>query len=360
MASWSNNNYNANTGVGPGVLGAVKSGTYNTGFGNNVMSNISTGSDNTGVGYQVMVNTTNGADNTAVGYKAGSVLGAGAANNTILGSGALTNSAGATTNNAVVGYKALGNVTLGTNNVAIGAEALQGPANTPTTTTDTIAIGYRALNANTSGTGNTAVGTQALLANTTGTQNTAIGFQSLSIFPALTNVTAIGYLAGTGGGFNLANPPNNNSVILGNGATTIYAGTTTITLVSDSRDKANIEPLPIGLDFINSLNPVRFKFDPRSRYDDGISDGSKASDEWSTGFIAQELEVVQPDWLKIATKLSDDQYMARPGEVLIPLVKAVQELSAKVQPPPDLSIIQSLLEQVQALQVQVQALQAPQ
>ena len=105
---------------------------------------------------------------------------------------------------------------------------------------------------------------------------------------------------------------------------------------------------------------MRFKFDPRSRYDDGISDGSKASDEWSTGFIAQELEVVQPDWLKIATKLSDDQYMARPGEVLIPLVKAVQELSAKVQPPPDLSIIQSLLEQVQALQVQVQALQAPQ
>ena len=290
-----------------------------------------------------MVKTSNGADNTAVGYKAAYVIGDASTGNSVLGSGALTNSQAATSNNAVVGYQALGNVTLGTNNVAIGAQALQGPANTNTTVTNTVAVGYQALTANTSGTGNTAVGTQALLANTTGVQNTAIGFQSLNTFANLTNVTAIGYLAGTGGPFSSAAPVN-NSVILGNGATTLYAGTTTITLISDSRDKANIEPLPVGLDFINSLNPVRYKFDPRSRYDDGISDGSKASDEWSTGFIAQELEVVQPDWLKIATKLSDDQYMARPGEVLIPLVKAVQELSA----------------QVQSLQAQVQALQAPQ
>jgi len=346
MASWANKNYNANTGVGPGVLGAVKSGTYNTGFGNNVMSNISTGSDNTGVGYQVMVNTTNGADNTAVGYKAGSVLGAGAANNTILGSGALSNYTGDTSDN-----------------VAIGSNALKGP-NATATGRGLVAVGSSALAANyTTGTYNTAVGFQALTANTSGTKNTAIGYNSLSGTTTTDNTTAIGYNAGSVSDWGTTPIPN-DCVILGNTSVTrIYCSTAASSgfyTISDRRDKKDIEPLPIGLDFINSLNPVRFKFDPRSRYDDGISDGSKASDEWSTGFIAQELEVVQPDWLSIAFKASDDQYFASPQAVLIPLVKAVQELSAKVQPPPDLSIIQSLLEQVQSLQAQVQALQAPQ
>ena len=39
---------------------------------------------------------------------------------------------------------------------------------------------------------------------------------------------------------------------------------------------------------------------------------------------------VQPEWFKLAVKLDDDHYTAKPGEVLIPLVRAVQELSAQI------------------------------
>jgi hypothetical protein len=136
-------------------------------------------------------------------------------------------------------------------------------------------------------------------------------------------------------GYNAASPledPFDNIIVLGNSAiTTIYCQQTTISpLSSDARDKTEVETIPLGLDFINQLRPVKYKYDSRSRYENGIPDGSKADDFWTTGFIAQEVMAVQPDWFKMAHELGKDHLTATPGMVLMPLLKAVQELSAQV------------------------------
>ena len=63
-------------------------------------------------------------------------------------------------------------------------------------------------------------------------------------------------------------------------------------------------------------------------------DGSKASDKWVEGFVAQELQEVvknhNAEWLGIVDDSNPDKLEAAPHKVVIPLVKAVQELSAMV------------------------------
>jgi len=96
---------------------------------------------------------------------------------------------------------------------------------------------------------------------------------------------------------------------------------TTITAISDQRDKKNIVPLPIGLEFINELNPVEFDWNMR--------DGGKV-DIHEFGFIAQELKSAQE---KLGIKVPNLVYEANPdkleasyGTLLPVMVKAIQEL----------------------------------
>lgn len=228
--------------------------------------------------------------------------------NTAIGNNALPLTQGAG-NNTAVGASALSqNFSSNNGNTAVGSGALQAA-----TATNNTAVGQGALGAVTTGTNNTAIGTSA---GATGTNNLTTG----------TNVTLIG---------NAAQSPTaneNNTIVLGNSSIAkIYAQVTTITaLSSDARDKTDVETIPLGLDFINQLRPVKFKYDVRDRYENGIPDGSKADDFWTTGFIAQEVMNVQPDWFPMATVLGEDRLTACPGMVLMPLLKAVQELSAKV------------------------------
>jgi hypothetical protein len=99
---------------------------------------------------------------------------------------------------------------------------------------------------------------------------------------------------------------------------------------SDSRLKENISDVSLGLDFVNSLKPREYKRVGRTRT--------------HMGFVAQEVEAVLPDatgtslWTKSvsntagpdeAENLVETQGL-RYEEFLAPLVKAVQELSAKV------------------------------
>ena len=47
---------------------------------------------------------------------------------------------------------------------------------------------------------------------------------------------------------------------MGNGSTDhLRCNTSTINSYSDRRDKTDIVDLPIGLDFVNDLNPVQYK-----------------------------------------------------------------------------------------------------
>jgi hypothetical protein len=199
------------------------------------------------------------------------------------------------------------------------------------------------MNGNTTGNGNTALGNAALYACTTGTDNVAVGRSTLASLTTGTYNTAIGLVAGNTGTNNITSGSNNtligynaqatsstvsNQITLGNSSiSTIRAQVTSITALSDARDKKNIQPLGVGLDFVKTLNPVTFDWNMR--------DGGKV-DVPDTGFIAQELMAAE-DAIEMADKLqltyrdNPEKLEATQGRLIPILVKAIQELAAEVE-----------------------------
>ena len=118
-----------------------------------------------------------------------------------------------------------------------------------------------------------------------------------------------------------------NEITLGNASiATLRCQITSITALSDRRDKKDIVPLELGLDFVNSLNPVKFTWNTR--------DGAKVGQQ-EAGFIAQELDEAQiaagaETYLDIVLKENLDKLEAAPGKLIPVLVKAIQDLSAEV------------------------------
>jgi len=105
----------------------------------------------------------------------------------------------------------------------------------------------------------------------------------------------------------------------------IYATNTTVS-TSDRREKTNITPTLLGLDFINALNPVSYKW--------------KKKPERPTyyGLIAQEVietlkehGIESRDGFGGITGTEDSSYGARYEEFIAILIKAVQELSEKIK-----------------------------
>jgi hypothetical protein len=110
------------------------------------------------------------------------------------------------------------------------------------------------------------------------------------------------------------------------------------TVTSDKRDKADITDFTHGLSWINKLRPVTYRWDMRSKYDDGIPDGSKKEQKLNIGLIAQEeLEIEKEHGfandkndMLITTENADGNY-GMEYERLVPiLVNAIKELSVKV------------------------------
>jgi hypothetical protein len=101
---------------------------------------------------------------------------------------------------------------------------------------------------------------------------------------------------------------------------------TTITAISDARDKTDITALPVGLDFINSLNPVKFTWQMREPNE--VKDGTSEA-----GFIAQDLQTAQnaaeADYLGLVYDQDPEKLEASAGKLIPVLVKALQELSDK-------------------------------
>ena len=222
--------------------------------------------------------------------------------------------------------------TTGNQNVAVGATALD--ANT--TGDSCVAIGFDALGKNTTANQNTAVGKQALKENTTGDVNTAVGFTALYSTTTGSQNTAIGENAGaniTTGNNNICigrdssnlNATESNVITLGNSSNdNLRCNDTSISSLSDRRDKTEIIDLPAGLDFINNLLPRKFKWETR---DGNIKDGL-----YRAGFIAQELQEAQKDsdYLDLVLDKNPERLEAKQEHLIPVLVKAIQELSAKV------------------------------
>jgi len=117
------------------------------------------------------------------------------------------------------------------------------------------------------------------------------------------------------------------------------------TVASDKRDKTDVTPMEMGLDFVNKLEPVTYRWDKRSKYveqgedfRDLITDGTHKEDWLDTGFLAQDVEKLESEYgynisdkTNLTTTLSDDgnQYGLTYSKFVPILVKAIQELSAK-------------------------------
>ena len=331
-------------------------------------------SNNTAVGYQAGLATNTGVFSTFIGSKAGTANTTG--QNTFVGGQAGQGNTDGT-NNLGIGVNALQSNTTGDFSVAIGHFALQTQNITNGAAGYNTAVGHNAGNDITTGTNNTIIGANAGDAMTTGASNTFVGISAggVGVVTGNNNVgvgnsagnnitsgasnTCIGNdsgLALTTGGqnscigheANAASSGANNSFTLGNGdITTLRCNDTSISSLSDERDKTNIQDLPTeaGLVLINALRPVTFHWDRRDWYEDGKSDGSKIKTDFDKdvansglrqGFIAQEvaaavkgIKALEDD--KIVLDDNADKFEFAPAKLITNLVKAVQELSAKVK-----------------------------
>ena len=275
-----------------------------------------------------------GIGNTLIGRSAGANIGGGN-NNVALGTNALYLAYGTNQDNVAIGTNAGYYINdLCNANVCIGPYAGEYQSGS-----QNVCIGYFGGRGSSSslatGTNNVCIGTNSGRNLTTGSNNTLIGTVSATTTVLVTsgsNITTLGYLAAP------TTATVSNQVTLGNSSvTSLRCQVTTITALSDARDKTNIIDLPVGLDFINKLRPVKFTWAMREKdFDengDEIINPNNGVD--NAGFIAQELDEVETsenvDFLHLVLKDNPDKMEASYGKLLPVMVKAIQELSAKVE-----------------------------
>ena len=339
---------NAGTDPNTNFIGTMDSVPFNIRVNNQPAGRISPSNQNTSYGYQTLVNTTGGG-NTANGFVAlkNNINGS---YNTAIGSAALfTNTSGE--KNTATGVLAL-HANNGENNTANGVNALQfnstGNSNT--------GIGFNALQWNFDGNYNVAMGVGALLRNSSGNQNVAMGFGALQTNLSGNNNAALGYEANVATN-NLINATAiganavvnaSNKIRLGDASVTMIEGNPPMYTGSDGRFKTNIAENEVkGLEFIKKLRPVVYNFDTkkftefltknmseemRKQYLDKDFTASTAIRQ--SGFIAQEVEQAAKEvgynfnGVHVPEN-ENDNYSIAYSQFVVPLVKAVQELSKK-------------------------------
>ena len=185
---------------------------------------------------------------------------------------------------------------------------------------------------------NVAVGKNTLISVTTGDDNSAFGNSALQLTTGNNNV-GLGRNAGAtnttgtnnifiGNGASGSSTTVDNSITLGNSSHNILrCAVTSITSLSDERDKKDIKDLTVGLNFVENLRPVEFIWDERAEIG--------KHDIADFGFIAQDLKKSQEDveladTLKLVYEENPEKLEASYGKLVPILVKAIQELSAKV------------------------------
>ena len=280
-----------NIAIGKDALNTITTGTSNTGVGRSSLRLLTTGTENASVGISAMSNRTIGTENTALGSSAGGGLTTGN-QNTFLGrqSGQHTKTSNY---NVCVGFQAgfgidplgLPYAGMGDYNTCVGSKS-----------------GYQLTN----GTNNTFIGYEAGLTYTTGTNNICLGLGSIG-----TSLTA------------------SNEITLGNISNNVLrCAVTSITSLSDARDKKDVKELGAGLDFVKDLKPVEFVWDD--------PDENGKHDVKDFGFIAQDLKKSQEDaglaeTLKLVYEENPEKLEASYGKLVPILVKAIQDLAKEVE-----------------------------
>ena len=283
-------------------------------IGENALTDITTGDRNIGIGYQAGQNHTSNNDAIYIGYSAGG--NANSSNTVVIGNSALDSIVGAWNQHTVIGKDA---------------------CTATTSNNGHHAFGYQALISQTSGTRNHAFGYECLESLTTSADNTAFGYEAGDKVTGAQN-TLFGSQAGSSGTDDLTSGDNNtligynaqasaatvsNEITLGNSSiATLRCQVTSITALSDKRDKENIQPSTYGLDLVNKLKPVTFDWNTRDGAKVGVKD---------LGFIAQDLQEIDNENLKLVYDNNPEKLEASYGRLVPVLVKAIQELKAEIE-----------------------------
>ena len=304
-----------------GVGGVSSDSNFNTIGGTN------TGTDfNTGGG--------NASRNTCFGYAAGTDISTG-------------------DGNTLIGYQAGDSITTGSNNIAIGQDALS----TMSTQSNCVAIGKDALKVAQNGAQkNVCIGYEAGMQITTGDNNIGIGNTPLGNLISGNDNIGIGNNAYFGNTYN-------GNIMLASGTLSVtqsyqmmfgsnaqgrvynnYNSNASWGRYSDVRKKKDILPnTDLGLDFVNDLKTCTYKWKAPSEipvnfagYDPSKTEHSHTNKMY--GFIAQEVkqsldkyQITDFDGWTIDKESEANEQGVSYEMFVVPLVKAVQELSAKVK-----------------------------
>lgn len=308
--------------------------TSNIFAGVNAGAAITTGIDNTFAGYYAGNATTTGSDNTAFGFNA-LKSGASTFDNTAIGASALYSLSSNANFNTACGNGTLGSTSTGSGNTGSGYYNLFNN----TTGSYNTSSGYLALESNTTGSYNASLGYLAGYNYTAGSYNTFIGTSADANANSYTYATALGAGAIVLG---------SSRIQLGNTTTDVYQ-TSGHYYTSDGRFKTNVNENVKGLEFINKLRPVTYNMDTRKLDDfmtqhmpDSIKVKHKMGMDFTastavvhSGFIAQEVADAAKQCgfnssIVHTPENSSDLYGVGYQEIVVPLVKAVQELSRTV------------------------------
>jgi hypothetical protein len=309
---------------------SLTSGNNNCGFGESVLFSMTSGNGNVAMGMNALYSKTTGDFSIAIGFQS-SFAQTTATQNTAIGKEALYNF---TTQggNTAVGYEVLRGVAGGINNTAMGAQALTaingGTFNTAvgwnaglrlTTAGSCVFVGQQAGAFVTTGDENILIGPSAGSGIVAGVKNVAIG--SGTTTTNRSNTIALGYNA---------QPNGDNQVVLGDtNINAIRAQVTTITALSDLRDKKDIGSLDSLMpeSFFDDLVPATYRWNMR--------DGTDRGDALQVGVIAQHLLSAQEKHgmhcLQLVNQTDPDRMEATPGNLLMPTVLEVHRLRRRVK-----------------------------
>ena len=354
----------ANVAIGKSALTALNSGANNIAIGNQAGAAITTGGSNIAIGSNALdaedtgtqsiaigpsaltnQNFDSDVNNVCIGYEAGELITTGRWNH-FIGTQA-GDDFDTEHSNMGIGYRALGgSIAGGEYNIAIGNSSgdavTSGDANTfvgyysgtsATTGSNNTAMGYYCLQQLTEGNHNTGLGKNVYEDLTTGNYNTGIGAEVEVSASDATHQITIGYGIGSNGDSNFTFGQAGNRVYNN------FTSNASWTRSSDERKKQNINDDSLGLDFINKLRTVTYQWRPSNEFpkewDEYNEENQMDTEVVMHGLIAQEVKSALDDagvdtfggW----TENKDGMQNISREMFVFPLIKAVQELSAKVK-----------------------------
>ena len=274
---------------GTNFTDSIKIGSSTTGTLSNAYSN-------TALGIEALENVTSGHRNVVLGYYAGNSI-EDSRDNIFIGTCAGANLTG-NSENIGIGYEAAKSLSSGIYNTVVGNQAAKTANYFQSSTYIGAFAGW-----NFSGNRNTVVG-QGVFTSYTGSNNSCLGYQ------AVPSATA-----------------TSNEITLGDAnITSLRCNVTSITSLSDRRDKKDIIDNPYGIGFIEKIRPVQFTWNKRT--------GSSINGTKRLGFIAQDLQEAMDendnDILNLVYDSNPDRLEVTQGNLLPILVKAVQDLKKEV------------------------------